>query len=200
MRRIGWGITRVLLTHRRSEGQTLALPASVATAPVCDPHTPCQQPVCDQAAHDAQRRGGSNRVVARLHERVCARAQKGQQRSCLEVEISAACREIPAPRVPASRPPGDTSPGPFPVRSTRTASPHVAYSLPLVAHAPMCSPPGLRRPSSPGGRAAHGDTPCPPPSAAIAAPKCDPQAGRHLQGDTRPRPLRLPLCYVFAVT
>ena len=99
---------------------------ALASLQACDPHTPCQQPICDQAAHDAQRRGGSNRVVARLHERVCARAQKGQQRSCLEVEISAACREIPAPRVPASRPPGDTSPGPFPVRSTRTASPRAS--------------------------------------------------------------------------
>lgn len=64
-----------------------------------------------------------------------------------------------------------------------------AHSLPLVA---AC----LDVPSSSDG---EGEPPS-PPCAAYAAPKCDPQAGRHMQGDTRLRPLCLPLCYVFDVT
>lgn len=102
---------------------------------------------------------------------------------------------------PASRQAG--RPGTLPRAPSRSAprGPHLRARPFAPAHdaAPMRSLCGCGDYRRPAAEPRMGIPPA-PPSAAIAAPKCDPQAGRHLQGDTRPRPLRLPLCYVFAVT
>lgn len=162
------------------------------------PRTPCRQSVCDQAAYDAQRRRGGHCFVACSHDRNAIVLK----RACSEAASKLRSRQLAGRSLhPASRQAG--RPGTLPRAPSRSAprGPHLRARPFAPAHdaAPMRSLCGCGDYRRPAAEPRMGIPPA-PPSAAIAAPKCGLQAGRHLQGDTRPRPLRLPLCYVFAVT
>ena len=128
--------------------------------------------------------------------------------ACLDVQPPR-LRRLPSPSGIAARgiPPHPMEASGF-LDPLRVEPPRRGYPLPprtarKRAASRLCRVLALARRGMPRRAALHGRRRWPPPSpprAALAAPKCGPQAVRHLQGDTRPRPLCLPLCYVFAVT
>ena len=128
--------------------------------------------------------------------------------ACLDVQPPR-LRRLPSPSGIAARgiPPHPMEASGF-LDPLRVEPPRRGYPLPprtarKRAASRLCRVLALARRCKPRRAALHGRrrwNPPSPPRAALAAPKCGPQAVRHLQGDTRPRPLCLPLCYVFAVT
>ena len=139
---------------------------------------------------------GSARVLALAHRGMPRRAASSAaatsvaQRHSRAGDTPAPHGSLRLPRPPSGRAPAQGIPlaSPYsPLAGCVSALPRTRSRSSLQAS--TCRPP----------RAAKVPPPS-PPRAALAAPKCGPQAVRHLQGDTRPRPLCLPLCYVFAVT
>lgn len=139
---------------------------------------------------------GSARVLALARRGMPRRAASSAAATSVAQRHSRA-GDTPAPhgslRLP--RPPSGRAPAQgIPLASPYSPQAGCVSALPRTRsrsslHASTCRPPRAAKVAPPS-----------PPRAALAAPKCGPQAVRHLQGDTRPRPLCLPLCYVFAVT
>ena len=139
---------------------------------------------------------GSARVLALAHRGMPRRAASSAaatsvaQRHSRAGDTPAPHGSLRLPRPPSGRAPAQGIPlaSPYsPLAGCVSALPRTRSRSSLQAS--TCRPPRAAKVAPPS-----------PPRAALAAPKCGPQAVRHLQGDTRPRPLCLPLCYVFAVT